>query len=121
MSRKEAFEREVEAQLKQISIEIQRLLDQVDEAGVEAGSEMIRAIEEICGRWTDAERERNRIRTAGEEEWEHLQSRLEAALDELRSAVEPTVARLRRADAAPSHPWRAHTGKSGMSEEVQGR
>jgi len=102
MSRKEAFEQKVEAQLKQISIEIQRLFDQVDEAGVDVEIEMIRAIEEICDRWTDAERERNRVRTAGEEGWEHLQSRLEAALDELRSAVEPTAARFRRLSTAPA-------------------
>jgi hypothetical protein len=100
MSTKEAFERRIEAQLKQMSIEIQRLLDWVDEAEVDLGGEINRAIEEICGRWTDAEREWNRIRTAGEEGWEHLQHRIEAALRDLKLAIEPITAQLERLGSA---------------------
>lgn len=100
MSTKEAFERKIEAQLKQMSIEIQRLLDWVDDAEVDLGGEAIRAIEEICGRWTDVEREWNRIHTAGEEGWEHLQHRIEAALRDLRLAVEPMTAQLERLGSA---------------------
>jgi hypothetical protein len=96
MSRKEAFERQVEAQLRQMSVEIQRLLDQIDGADAEVGNEMMRAVEEICGCWTDAERERNRVRTAGEEGWEHLQARFEIALQKLKSALDAPVARLRQ-------------------------
>lgn len=102
MSTKEAFEQKVEAQLKQLSSEIQRLLDWVDDAEIDLGSEITHAIEEICGRWTDAEREWNRVRTAGEDGWEHLQYRIEAALHDLRAAIEPTMAQFQRLHTAPA-------------------
>ena len=96
MITKEAFEQKIEAQLKQMSIEIENLLNWADEVEVDFGGEIKRAVEEICERWTDVEREWNCIRTAGEEGWEHLQYRIEVALRDLKLAIEPAMARFRQ-------------------------
>jgi len=82
-----AFERRLDRELRRIAGQVEKVLQAAERADAPHSNELAAAIEELCQRWTEAERERNRIRVSDGEAWIPLRRDAEAAVTGLRTSL----------------------------------
>jgi hypothetical protein len=108
---RQAFERKFDRELKRISGEIEKVLEAADKIDPVSSQEVAAVIEQLCERWTEAERERNRLRVDSASAWGLLQQDAEAAVHGLRAALGHAASLTRAAAKARS------TSREGVNRE----
>lgn len=88
MSMKEAYQKKMEAQLKEWSAKIDALKAKADKAGAEQKIKYYEHIESLRARQQKVREKLDKLRASSEAAWEDLRGSVEHAWEELKSAVE---------------------------------
>jgi TolA-binding protein len=95
MSLKDAYIEKMEAQLKQINAKIEELRAKAQAAEAEARLEYYRTLEDLESQREIFRTKLVELRRSSEEAWEDLQGGLDAALLDIKRALEVAVSRFR--------------------------
>jgi len=95
MSKKEAYQDKIDAQLREWSSKIDELNAKADKATAEAKIEYYEQIEELRSKQTAAQTKLHELRNSGEQAWEELKPGLEHAWDDLKTSVEKAISKFK--------------------------
>ena len=87
MTRKEAYEKKIQAQLEEWGAEIDKLKARADRAQADAQLEYSEQIEELRSMRDNANEKLSELRSASDDAWEHLKSGIDGAWDSLSNAM----------------------------------
>jgi dGTP triphosphohydrolase len=95
MSKKEAYEKKIEAQLKEWKTDIDKMKAKAEKADAEAKLEYYKQIEELRTRQEAAQKKLTELKGTGEEAWEDLKVGIELAWTSLGEAVKSARSRFK--------------------------
>ncbi|BCA78558.1 coiled coil domain-containing protein [Desulfuromonas sp. AOP6] len=95
MSKKEAYEKKLQAQLDEWDAEIKKLKAQADKAGADAQIKYHQQIEELESMRKSAAAKLTELKNAGDDAWEDLRAGIESAWDSLGKALKSAASRFK--------------------------
>ena len=95
MSKKEAYEKKLEAQLDEWNAKIDVLKAKAERAGAEAKVDYEETIEDLKQKRSAAKSKLQDLRQAGDDAWEDIKSGVEQAWDEFGNAVKQATDRFK--------------------------
>jgi predicted ATP-binding protein involved in virulence len=95
MSKREAYEQKLEAQLKEWKIDIDKMKAKADKADAQARLEYYKKIEELRTKQEAAQKKLTELKAAGEDAWEDLKAGIDLAWGSLGEAVKSARSRFK--------------------------
>ncbi len=95
MSMKEAYEKKLQAQLDEWSLEIDKLKAKADKADAEAQLEYYKQIEKLRSMQEESNQKLAELKAAGDDAWEDLKAGTDSAWDSLGHALKSAVSRFK--------------------------
>jgi len=95
MSRKEAYQKKLQAQLDEWKAEIDKLKAKADKKEADVQIEYYKQIESLRVKQEAARVKLHELERAGENAWEDLKAGIESAWDDLSNAVQSAVSRFK--------------------------
>jgi chromosome segregation ATPase len=95
MSKKEAYEKKLEAQLQEWKTDIDKMKAKADKADARARLEYYKQIEELRTKQQAAQKKLTELKTAGESAWEDLKAGIDIAWSSLGEAVKSARTRFK--------------------------
>lgn len=95
MGMREAYEKKLQAQLDEWSVEIDKLKAKADKAESEAQLEYYKEIEKLRSKQEESNRKLAELKEAGDDAWEDLKAGVERAWDSLSSAISSASSRFK--------------------------
>ncbi|MDD5411512.1 MAG: coiled coil domain-containing protein [Methylobacter sp.] len=95
MSKKEAYQDKIDAQLREWSAKIDELNAKANKATAEVKIEYYEQIEELRSKQANAQTKLQALRNSGEQAWEELKPGLEQAWDDLKTSVEKAISKFK--------------------------
>lgn len=95
MSRKEAYQKKLQAQLDEWNAEIDKLKAKADKAEAEAQLEYYKKIEELRCMQDAAYSKLEKLREASDDAWEDLKAGIDSACNSLSNALKSAMARFK--------------------------
>ena len=93
MSRKDAYEKKLEAQLKEWKTDIDKMKAKADKADAEAKLEYYKQIEDLRTQQEAAQKKLTELKAAGESAWEDLKSGIDLAWTSLGESIKSARSR----------------------------
>jgi uncharacterized coiled-coil DUF342 family protein len=93
MSKKEAYEQKLEAQLKEWKTDIDKMKAKADKADAEAKLEYYKQIEDLRTKQEAVQKKLTELKTAGESAWEDLKSGIDLAWTSLGESIKSARSR----------------------------
>ncbi len=93
MGKKEAYEKKIEAQLKEWKIDIDKMKAKADKADAEAKLEYYKQIEDLRTKQEAAQKKLTELKSTGEAAWEDLKAGIDLAWSSLGEAVKSAKSR----------------------------
>ncbi|MDW7646068.1 MAG: coiled coil domain-containing protein [Desulfuromonadales bacterium] len=95
MSKKEAYEQKLQAQLDEWDAEIKKLKAKADKAGADAQIEYHKQIEELQSMRKSAADKLSELKDAGDDAWEDLKTGIDQAWESLGNALKSASSRFK--------------------------
>ncbi|MCF8114716.1 MAG: coiled coil domain-containing protein [Desulfotignum sp.] len=93
MSKKEAYEKKLEAQLKEWKTDIDKMKAKADKADAEAKLEYYKQIEDLRSKQEAVQKKLTELKAAGESAWEDLKSGIDLAWTSLGESIKSARSR----------------------------
>ena len=93
MSRKDAYEKKLEAQLKEWKTDIDKMKAKADKADAEAKLEYYKQIEDLRTKQEAAQKKLTELKAAGESAWEDLKAGIDLAWKSLGESIKSARSR----------------------------
>jgi chromosome segregation ATPase len=93
MTKKEAYEKKLEAQLKEWKTDIDKMKAKADKADAEAKLEYYKQIEDLRTKQEAVQKKLTELKTAGESAWEDLKSGIDLAWTSLGESIKSARSR----------------------------
>jgi uncharacterized coiled-coil DUF342 family protein len=95
MSKKEAYEKKLQAQLDEWNAEIDKLREKADKAGADAQLEYYRQIDELRAKQQQSNQKLAELKAASDDAWEDMKAGVDSARDSLGRSLKSAKSRFK--------------------------
>jgi uncharacterized coiled-coil DUF342 family protein len=122
MSKKEAYEKKLQAQLDEWRAEIDKLKAKADSAQADAQLEYQKQIEDLRSMQDSASEKLSELKAAGDEAWEDLKAGIDSAWNSLGGAIKTAASKRTASASRPARAWSwRSTNRNGATKAGRSR